>query len=123
MSNETPAATTATSAPGWSVTGTQTVAPDGRPRVEVQVNGKVTGLVDRADGSDQLRIAVWDDGMEKDFKIVSIPLGRTGVVSVRLGFDGRFATVADGVGIVVTQGSDPGGERVFHLDPFVPVQR
>jgi len=108
----------------WAVTGVQTApAADGRSRVEILVRGRVTGTVDRASGSDQLRVAVWDDGQEKDFKVVNIPLGQTLVVDVRLGFDGRFATVADGIGIVVTEGSDPGGEHVFHLDPFVPVQR
>jgi hypothetical protein len=108
----------------WAVTGVQTApSADGRSRVEVLVRGRVTGAVDRGSGSDQLRVAVWDDGQEKDFKIVNIPLGQTLVVDVRLGFDGHFAIVADGIGITVTEGSDAGGAHVFHLDPFVPVQR
>ena len=122
MPNEPKAASDAASPADWSVSGTQSVTAAGVSRVEVLVRGKVTGAVDRGDGTDQLRVAVWDDGQEKDFKIVSIPLGRTGIVNVRLGFEGRYATVADGIGIVVTTGSDAGGEHVFHLDPFVPAQ-
>ena len=72
--------------------------------------------------SDQLRFSVWDDGQEKDFKVVDIPLGRSGVVTVRLGFEGRYLTVADGIGITITAGSEAGGERVFDLDPFFPVK-
>jgi len=111
--------------PAWAVSGVQTgPSADGRSRVEVLVRGRVTGAVDRSGGgADQLRVAVWDDGQEKDFKIVEIPLGQTLVVDVRLGFDGRFETVADGIGIVVTEGTDPGGAHVFHLDPYVPTQR
>ena len=105
----------------WTVTGIQTAAgDDGRSRVEVVIRGKVEGAVDRGDGVDQLRFSVWDDGQEMDFRIVNIPLGRTGVVNVRLGFEGRYSIVADGVGIAITTGSEAGGERVFDLDPFVP---
>jgi hypothetical protein len=120
MSDETkaPAAAPAT----WTVTGVQTVTGDERSRVEVVVRGTATGTVDHGGGSDQLRFSVWDDGQEKDFKVVNIPLGRTGVVTVRLGFEGRYLTVADGIGITITAGSDAGGERVFALDPFFPAQ-
>ena len=107
------------SAAKWTVTGTQTVA-DGHSRVDVLITGRATGEVDQGGGTDQLRFSVWDDGQEMDFKIVNIPLGRTGVVTVRLGFDGRYAIVADGIGIAITVGSEVGGERVFDLDPFFP---
>lgn len=108
---------------GWSVAGVQTASGiDGRSRVEVLVRGRHTGTVDRGGGKDQLRVAVWDDGQEKDFKVVDIPLGATVAVSVRLGFDGIYAVVADGIGVTVSVGSDAGGERVFDLDPFVPAQ-
>jgi hypothetical protein len=122
MSDEAKAPTGAVPPTPWTVTGVQSVATDGeRSRVDVTVRGTVTGAVDRG-GSDQLRFAVWDDGQEKDFKIVNIPLGKTGVVTVRLGFEGRYLTVADGIGITITAGSDAGGERVFDLDPFFPAQ-
>lgn len=105
----------------WSVTGIQTApTDDGRSRVEIVIRGKVEGAVDRGGGVDQLRFSVWDDGQEMDFKIVNIPLGRTGTVNVRLGFDGRYAIVADGIGIAITAGSEASGERVFDLDPFFP---
>lgn len=105
----------------WTVTGIQTAASDdGRSRVEVVIRGKVEGTVDRGGGVDQLRFSVWDDGQEMDFKIVNIPLGRSGMVNVRLGFDGHYAIVADGIGIAITAGSDGSGERVFDLDPFFP---
>lgn len=123
MPNEAKAPSDAASPSDWTVTGTQTVtAGSGASRVDVLVRGRVTGAVDRGGGTDQLRVSVWDDGQEKDFKVVNIPLGATGVVNVRLGFEGRYATVADGIGIVVTTGSDAGGEHLFHLDPFFPAQ-
>ena len=121
MTNE--AGTTPRAAADWTVAGVQTATGvEGRARVEVLVRGKYTGSVDRGSGVDQLRVAVWDDGQEKDFKVVNIPLGRTGVANVRLGFEGRYLTVADGIGITIAVGSDVGGERVFDLDPFVPTQ-
>jgi len=109
-------------APGnWTVTGIQTApSDDGRTRVEIVIRGKVEGVRDRGGGVDQLRFSVWDDGLEMDFKIVDIPLGRSGTVTVRLGFDGRYAIVADGIGIAITAGSEADGERVFDLDPFFP---
>ncbi|MEO5559669.1 MAG: hypothetical protein ABIO49_07625 [Dokdonella sp.] len=123
MSDEAKAAAAAPPPPTWTVTGVQTVSADeGRSRVEVIIRGKVEGAVDRGDGADQLRFSVWDDGQEMDFKIVNIPLGRSGVITVRLGFDGRYAIVADGIGIAITAGSEAGGERVFDLDPFFPEQ-
>ena len=107
----------------WTVTGSQSV-PGGaqQARVDVVVRGTIAGTVDRGNGADRFRFSAWDDGQEKDFRVVDIPLGRTGTVTVRLGFEGRYLTVADGIGITVTAGSDPGGERVFELDPFHPAK-
>ncbi len=105
----------------WTVTGIQTApTDDGRMRVEIVIRGKVEGVVDRGGGVDQLRFSVWDDGLEMDFKVIDIPLGRTGTANVRLGFDGRYAIVADGIGIAITAGSEASGVRVFDLDPFFP---
>ncbi|MEO7323433.1 MAG: hypothetical protein ABIW82_01245 [Dokdonella sp.] len=124
MSDEAKTPAGASAPATWTVTGTQTMAAaDGRSRVDVEIRGKVEGAVDRGGGADQLRFSVWDDGQELDFKVIDIPLGRTGVVTVRLGFDGRYAIVADGIGIAIVAGSEPGGERVFDLDPFFPEQR
>ena len=123
MTNDVDTRAEAGSPADWVVTGTQTVAADeGRSRVEVIVRGTVNGRVDRGNGSDQLRFSVWDDGQEKDYRVVDIPLGRSGIVTVRLGFEGRYLTVADGIGITITAGSEIGGERVFDLDPFFPVK-
>lgn len=122
MSDEAKVAAAAPPPATWTVTGVQTAAGEGSSRVEVVIRGKVEGVVDRGSGADQLRFSVWDDGQELDFKVVDIPLGRSGVVTVRLGFDGRYAIVADGIGIAIVAGSEPGGERVFDLDPFFPEQ-
>ncbi|MBN8480643.1 MAG: hypothetical protein J0L88_03525 [Xanthomonadales bacterium] len=105
---------------GWTVTGTRTLAEDARARVDVVIRGRVEGRIDRGGGVDRLRFSVWDDGQELDFKIVDIPLGRSGMVTVRLGFEGNVAIEADGIGIAITAGSDANGERVFDLDPFFP---
>ncbi|MCW5577866.1 MAG: hypothetical protein KIS89_04420 [Dokdonella sp.] len=106
---------------GWAVAGVQRAAgADGRARVEVIVRGTATGSIDRGEGSDRLRVSVWDDGQELDFRIVELPLDAATRVEVRLGFDGQYATTADGIGITVTAGTEPGGERIFDLDPFFP---
>jgi hypothetical protein len=123
MTMTDPAQTPAQASTPWTVTGVQTANADqGHSRVDVVIRGKVEGMVDRGGGSDQLRFAVWDDGQEKAFRVVDIPLGRSGVVTVRLGFEGRYLTVADGIGIMITAGSDAGDECVFDLDPFFPEQ-
>lgn len=124
MSDEAKAPAAAPALANWTVTGVQTVAADhASARVDVVIRGKVEGAIDRGGGADQLRFSVWDDGQEMDVKVVNIPLGKTGVVTVRLGFDGRYAIVADGIGIAIVAGSEAGGERVFDLDPFFPEQR
>lgn len=107
----------------WTVTGVQAATTAGSSRVDVVIGGNVEGAIDRGGGADQLRFSVWDDGQEMDFRIVDIPLGRRGVVSVRLGFNGRYAIVADGIGIAITAGADADGERIFELDPFYPEPR
>ena len=124
MSDEAKSALSAASRADWVVTGVQnTAADDGHAHVEVVIRGRVEGRVDRGGGMDRLRFSVWDDGQEMDFKVVDIPLGRGGVVNVRLSFDGRYAIVADGIGITITAGADADGERVFDLDPFFPEVR
>ena len=123
MPDDPQAPAAAEAADHWQVSGVQTRTADGGAHVEVTIRGRVEGRIDRGGGMDQLRFSVWDDGQEMDFKLVGIPLGRSGVVNVRLGFDGRYAIVAEGIGIVITAGLDAHGERVFELDPFVPETR
>ena len=124
MSDQAQTPSNAPAPEGWSVSGTQTVVAgdEERSRVYVTIRGAVVCCVDRGNGSDQLRFSIWDDGQEKAVKVVDIPLGKSGVVTVRLGFEGRYLTVAEGIGITITAGSDVGGERVFDLDPFFPAQ-
>lgn len=120
MSDDANASPAASTPAPWIVTGQQTATGDGHSRVDIVIRGKVEGRVDRGTGSDQLRFAVWDDGQEMDFKVIDIPLGKSGTATVRLGFVGEFSVVAEGVGIVITAGSDASSERVFDLDPFFP---
>ena len=117
-----PATTTsATPAAEWQVRGTQTVTGgDGQCRVDVQVIGKARGTIDRGNGVDQLRVSVWDDGEEKDFRIVTVALGTTSIVDVRLGFSGRYDNTAGGIGITVAHGTEASDESLFSLDPFFP---
>lgn len=119
MSDQPKAPATAPAPTPWTVTGAQTVA-EGRSRVDVLVRGTFTGTTDFGGGADELRFSIWDDGQEVAFKVVRIPLGQTGVITVRLGFEGRYLEVADGIGISITSGSDVSGQRVFELDPFFP---
>ncbi len=120
MSDESNTPLAAPAPAAWIVTGTRTTTAAGGSRVEVMIRGKVEGRVDRGGGVDQLRFAIWDDGQELDFKVVDIPLGRSGTLTVRLGFEGDYAVEADGIGIAITAGSDAHGERMFDLDPFFP---
>lgn len=106
---------------GWTVAGVQRDAAAGTPaRVEIMVRGRATGSVDRGDGSDRLRVSVWDDGIEMDFKVLKLPLDTPTPVDVRLGFEGALSEVAGGVGITVVAGPDPNDERILDIDPFFP---
>lgn len=102
----------------------QQTAPgdDGGTRVGIVIRGRVDDVVNRG-GVDPLRFSVWDDGQELDFKVLDIPIGRGGTVTVRLGFDGRYAIEADGIGIAIMAGSEAHGERVFDLDPPLRMRR
>ncbi len=123
MMDETNATSSLPAPATWVVTGVQTGTADvGRSRVDVRVRGEAAGAVDRGTGVDQIRIAIWDDGQEKDFTVVDLPLRKTVSIDVRLGFDGRYLTAADGIGLTITLGAEAGGECVFDLDPFFPDQ-
>ena len=101
--------------PDWSVTGTQSMGASGQARVDIRVTGRVTGKIDQGGGTDAVRVAVWDDGEEKDVKIVTVPLGATAVIDVRLGFSGRYETTAGGIGITVVHGTHAGAQALFAL--------
>lgn len=106
--------------PDWSVSGMQTTGANGQARVDIRVTGRVTGKIDQGGGTDAVRVSLWDDGEEKDFKVVPVPLGATAVVDVRLGFSGRYDDTAGGIGITVVHGTHAGAQALFALDPFFP---
>jgi len=106
---------------GLTVTGTQTVADVGDcTRVDINITGDVTGTNDLDSGSDLVRFSLWDDGTEKDFEVVSIPVGDTVTVDVDLGFEGLFETGAAGVGVLVYDGPSTSDVLLFVDDPFIP---
>ena len=100
-----------------TVTGTQTITVD-CPHVSVTITGSITGTVDDGGGFDEVLFELWDDGVLKDSQVVNIPVGITQPVSVTLGFQGLYGTLAAGVGIVVTD--LPSGDPLFNEDPFFP---
>lgn len=103
------------------VTGTQTIAPQGQcSRVDVNVTGQVTGTTDTGGGLDRIRISLFDDGAERDFEIVTVPVGQTTAFNVNLGFEGLFGTGAPGVGVVIWNGAAATGTTLFVADPFFP---
>ncbi len=105
-----------------TVTGTQTIASvGGCSRVDVNITGPVTGTNDLGGGLDRIRLALWDDGIEEDFAIVTIPVGQTVTINVNLGFEGLYGTGAPGIGVFVYDGPDSNfGALLLDLDPFFP---
>lgn len=105
-----------------TVTGTATIGDVGDcSRVDINVTGDVTGTNDLGGGSDQVRVSVWDDGVEEDFEIVSVPVGDTVTIDVDLSFLGEVGAGAQGVGVFIFDGPDADfGATLFQLDPFDP---
>lgn len=94
------------------VSGTQTCT-----RVDINVQGEVTGTVDQGGGMDFIVIEIWDDGELKDSAQVDVPVGDVISFDEALGFLGAYLTDADGVGVYVT---DSNGATLFDEDPFIP---
>lgn len=103
------------------VSGTET---DGGPGdcsfVTINVQADVEGINDLADGNDQIRISVFDDGIEEAFEVVSVPVGTTETVDVTLSFEGLVGETATGVGILIWDGPTTSGSTLFSEDPFIP---
>ncbi|NBD94934.1 MAG: hypothetical protein GVY11_00455, partial [Gammaproteobacteria bacterium] len=107
-----------------TVTGTATIAAVGDcQRVDINVTGEVTGVTDLGGGIDQIRVTVWDDGVEEDFAIVDVPVGDTVTYDVDLSFEGVVQQVAAGVGVFVIDGPDMDfNNELFGIDPFNPTE-
>jgi len=105
-----------------TVTGTATTGDTGDcQRVDINVTGEVTGTNDLGDGNDQVRVSVWDDGVELAFEIVDVPVGDTVTINVDLGFEGVIGQGAPGVGVFIFDGPDADfANDIFSLDPFNP---
>ncbi|MEE4638621.1 MAG: hypothetical protein V2J42_07785 [Wenzhouxiangella sp.] len=107
-----------------TVTGTETTGDTGDcQRVDINVTGEVTGTNDLGGGNDQIRVTVWDDGVEVAFEIVTIPVGQTVTIDVDLSFEGVVGQSAPGVGVYIIDGPDMDfNNQVFDVDPFTPDQ-
>lgn len=105
----------------WDVTGIQFVNED-CSRNEYVVDATFTGTTDDGGGFDKVRVEVWDDGVEKDFRVVEVPVGATVDTTSFLSFVGTYLSGAPGVGIVIND-ADASGEPTSSLDlldPFFP---
>jgi RHS repeat-associated protein len=99
-------------AAGLQLSGTQYLSADSDcQRVVIWIQGQFTG-----NGS-PITFYLWDDGILKDSKTISIPNGVTRQVDISLGFLGYYLHGAPGVGIYV----DEGAGRYRLSDPFYPV--
>lgn len=106
-----------------NISGTETVSPSGDCSfVEINVSGEVTGENDLGDGNDQIRVSVWDDGVEEAFEVVEVPVGETITFDVTLSYAGEVGSGATGVGIVIYDGPSTAGSVLFSEDPFEPEQ-
>lgn len=104
-----------------TITGTETDGGVGDCSfVTVNITGDVEGTNDLGGGNDQVRFSVWDDGVEEDFEVVSIPVGNTITADVTLTFEGLVGVGAPGVGIVIYDGPDSSDPVLFNEDPFFP---
>ncbi len=105
-----------------TVTGTQTDGPTGGCSfVEITINADIEGINDLGGGNDQVRFTIFDDGAERAFEVVSVPVGTTEAVEVTLTFEGVIGQGAEGVGVYIMDGPDSDfGQLLFELDPFNP---
>lgn len=106
-----------------NLSGTETISPSGDCSfVEINVSGEVTGENDLGDGNDQIRISVWDDGVEEAFEVIDAPVGETTAFDVVLSYEGEVGSGATGVGIVIYDGPTTADPVAFSEDPFEPTQ-
>lgn len=105
----------------WDVTGIQFVNEE-CSRNEYVVDATFTGTTDDGGGFDKVRVEVWDDGIEKDFRVVEVPVGETVATTSFLSFVGTYLTGAPGVGISIYDADASGAAASFlsGLDPFFP---
>jgi hypothetical protein len=104
-----------------TVTGTQTDGPQGGCSfVEITIEADIEGINDLDGGNDQVRFSIFDDGAERAFEVVSVPVGTTETVSVTLSFEGVIGQGAAGVAAVIFDGPTSGGSQLFLLDNFDP---
>jgi len=104
-----------------TVTGTQTDGPTGGCSfVEITINADIEGTNDLGGGNDQVRFSIFDDGAERAFEVVSVPVGTTEAIEVTLTFEGVIGQGAEGVGVLIYDGPAVGGGTLFSEDPFNP---
>lgn len=118
---DTPPPTIKAGATNVTITGTETDGGQGDCSfVTINVTAEIEGINDLGGGNDQVRISVWDDQEEKDFEVVSVPVGSTQTVQVTLTFEGLVGVGAPGVGVFIYDGPDTSGSTLFSEDPFNP---
>jgi len=106
-----------------TVTGTQTDGPQGGCSfVEITIEADIEGINDLGGGNDEVRFSVYDDGTERAFEVVSVPVGTTETVSVTLTFEGVIAQENEGVGAYIFDGPDVDFNSgiISMNDPFNP---
>jgi len=103
------------------VTGTETDGGTGDCSfVTINITANVTGDARGEEVLDELRFSVFDDGTERDFEIVTVPVGSTEQVNVTLTYEGTVGIGAPGVGVSIYDGPTTGATRAFNVDPFFP---
>jgi hypothetical protein len=104
-----------------TVTGTQTDGATGDCSfVEITVVADIEGTNDLGGGEDQVRFSIFDDGAERAFEIVSVPVGTTETVTVTLTFQGVIGQGAPGVAVIINDGPAASDPALYLEDPYNP---
>ena len=78
----------------------------------------VTGTVDDGGGNDVVWFTVYDDGIEKFARQISVPVGSTTTTVVNVNYPGGIGGSAPGIGLQL--GELRGDADLFDIDPFFP---
>jgi len=77
-----------------------------------------TGTTDDGGGNDTIWFTIFDDGVEKFSRQLSVPVGSTVGTTVTVSYPGQIGSSAPGIGLLV--GESDGSSDLAEIDPFFP---
>lgn len=78
----------------------------------------VTGTVNDGGGNDVVWFTIFDDGVEKFARQISVPVGSTTTTVINVNYPGGIGGSAPGIGLEL--GELRGDSDLFEIDPFFP---